>query len=148
MKEGKRIVMSTNFSSPIKSKQSKKSKWGNYVDIYETSVQPILIAICTRMDKPEGSYITPMVRAFYDAEQEGLPDKWNILCFLSRRGLDSNAKQGVGRNAMTKGGESTYEWEAIVAFVDREKQTVEEVGKNIAQEFTTFSKNDKQVSIY
>ena len=40
---------------------------------------------------------------------------------------------------MTKGGESTYEWEAIVAFVDREKQTVEEVGKNIAQEFTTFS---------
>jgi hypothetical protein len=35
-----------------------------------------------------------------------------------------------------------------VAFVDREKQTVEEVGKNIAQEFTTFSKNDKQVSIY
>ena len=141
--------MSTNFSSPIKAKKFKKSTWGNYIDIYETMVEPILIAFCIRMDKPEeGSYITPMVRAFNDDETGELTNKWNILSFLSRRGQDKDAKEGE-RNAMKKSKESNYEWEAIVAFVDKkenEDKDASEVGEHIAKEFTSFSKNDREVS--
>lgn len=143
-KKGKRITMSTNFSSPIKGNRVKKSTWGNTVEVYETLVEPIVVVICTRMDKPEGSYITPMIRAFNDDATGELNNKWKILTFTSRRGEDSNAKPGE-RNAMKKNKESTYEWEAIVAIVNREKETANDVGAIIAKEFSEFSKNDRQV---
>ena len=59
-----KVVMSTNFS-PVKVAASKKkrSTWGNHVDIYETLVLPIVIAVFIRMDNSDGSYITPFVKA-------------------------------------------------------------------------------------
>jgi hypothetical protein len=102
-KKGPKVKMNMNFLSPIKTNRVKRSTWGNHLDIYETDVDPIVIGVCTRMDKPEGSYITPMVRAFNDDETENLPDKWKILSFLSRRGNDEESKAGE-RNAMKKGG--------------------------------------------
>ena len=115
--------MSFNFSSPLK-KQPKRSTWGNYIDVYETLVAPIVVIVATRMDKPEGAYITPIAKAF-DNENEGndLPSKWKLLGFVSRKGLDET--QGGVRNAMLKGPESNYEWEAMIGFVDTEKKTSE-----------------------
>lgn len=145
-KKGKKITMSTNFTSPIKTnKKPKVSTWGNYIDVYETLVEPIAIITCTRMDRPEGSFITPMVRAFNDDEE--LASKWKILAFTSRRGDDDDAKPGE-RNAMLKNNESNYEWEAIVAIVDKsKKETASDVANHIAKQFSAFSKNDRQVRI-
>jgi hypothetical protein len=139
----KKIKMSTNFS-PIKSNKMKKSTWGNFIDVYETLVAPIVVVIATRMDKTEGSYITPMIRAFNEDDTGTLSNKWKILSFLSRKGNDSDVKEGK-RNAMLKGEDSTYEWEAIIGYVDRERETAQDVGMAIANAFSEFSKNDGQV---
>ena len=40
------LKMKINFS-PMK----KTSKWGNWIDVYQTDVDPICIAVATRMDK-------------------------------------------------------------------------------------------------
>ena len=40
------IKMKINFS-PVK----KKSMWGNWIDVYQTNVDHICIAVATRMDK-------------------------------------------------------------------------------------------------
>lgn len=142
-----KITMKTNFSSPIKpSKKQKVTTWGNYIDVYETLVAPIVIVVATRMDKPEGSFITPMVRAFNEDDSGNLSSKWKILAFLSRKNTESTVQDGV-RNAMLKGSASSYEWEAIVGFVDRDKDNAKDVGMNIAAEFSSFSKNDRQVRL-
>ena len=147
-KKGKRITMNTNFTTPIKRNKSKKtSTWGNYVDVYETLVEPIVVVTCTRMDRSDGSFITPMVRAFEDDKNGDLVGKWKILTFASRRGYDHNAKPGE-RNAMPKSSDSNYEWEAIVAIVDREKENAHGVAIHIARQFSAFSKNDRQVRTY
>ena len=142
-----KITMKTNFSSPIKAKKKPKvSTWGNYIDVYESLVIPIVIAVVTRMDREEGSYITPMIRAFNDDDSGDLSKKWKILSFLSRKSTEKPTVEGE-RNAMLKGPESPYEWEAMICFVDRDKnETANDIGKNIAAEFTSFSKNDRQVS--
>jgi hypothetical protein len=142
-KKVSKITMNMNFSTPIKANRPKKSTWGNYVDIYETMVEPICIAFCTHMDKEhDGSYITPMVKAFNEDETGQLTNDWKILSFLSRRGRDEDAKPGE-RNAMKKQEGSNYEWEAIVAFGNEDAS---DVGKHIAEQFSRFSKNDRQVS--
>ena len=140
--KGSKIAMKMNFSTPIKGNRAKKSTWGNYVDIYETMVEPIRIAFCSRMDKQEeGSYITPMIRAFNEDETGELTNNWKILAFLSRRGKDEDAKPGE-RNVMKKQEGSNYEWEAIVAFGEGDASNV---AKHIAEQFSQFSKNDRQV---
>eukprot|EP00956_Cyclotella_meneghiniana_P038867 scaffold161326_cov85-Cyclotella_meneghiniana.AAC.1 len=144
----KKLIMSANFASPIKKSKMIKQTWGNFVDVYETLVSPIVIIVCTRMDKPEGSYITPMVKAFKDDESGSLSNKWGVITFLSRCEKDTDTKKdtnGGERNAMLKGLNSHYEWEAIVGFIDRTKGDVKEVGINIAKEFSSFSKSDRQV---
>ena len=141
-----KITMKTNFSSPIKAnKKPKVSTWGNYIDVYESLVTPIVIAVATRMDREEGSYITPMIRAFNDDDSGDLSKKWKILSFLSRKSTEKPTVEGE-RNAMLKGATSLYEWEAMIGFVDRDKnETANDIGNNIAAEFTSFSKNDRQV---
>ena len=109
---------------------------------------PIVIAVVTRMDKPQGSFITPMIHAFNDDTDNGtLSAKWKVLSFLSRKDTGSDAQEGV-RNAMLKGPDSTYEWEAIICFVDKEKETARDIGMNLAQEFSSFSKNDRVVRVH
>ena len=144
----KKLTMSSNFASPIKKNRISKSTYGNFVDVFETLVAPIVIVVCTRMDKSEGSYITPMVKAFNKDETGGLSEKWKIISFLSRRGNNDNDAKYGERNAMVKGLNSNYEWEAIVGFVDRTKEDAKNVGLNIAKEFSSFSKSDRQVRCY
>lgn len=146
-RKGTSLLMSTNFASPVKPVKTKKSTWGNFIDVYQTKVPPILIAVATRKDKPEGSYITPMVKALNDDDTGDLTKKWKILSFLSRRGLKDEGEHSGGRNAMLKRKDSPFEWEAIVAFSDETKQeTPEDVGQHIARQFSAFSKNDAHVS--
>ena len=142
-----KITMKTNFSSPIKvNKKPKVSTWGNYIDVYESLVTPIIITVATRMDREEGSFITPMIRAFNDDESGNLSKKWKILSFLSRKNTAGITKEGE-RNAMLKGSTSNYEWEAMICFIDRKTENPTQVGMNIATEFSTFSKNDGQVRL-
>jgi hypothetical protein len=147
-KGGNGVFMKTNFASPVKTTK-KKSTWGHYIDIYETKVSPILIAIATRMDKPEGSYITPMVKALNNDENGNLTAKWKIISFLSRRAGSNGLKPNPDkRNTMPKSADSSYEWEAIVAFRDEEKkENPQDIGQHIADHFSDFSKTDGQVSV-
>ena len=123
-KGGNGVFMKTNFTSPVKTTK-RTSTWGHFIDVYETKVSPIVIVIATRMDKPEGSYITPMVKALNNDETGNLTAKWKIISFLSRRATADNdeSKPSIQkRNTMPKSKDSTYEWEAIVAFRDNEKK--------------------------
>lgn len=140
-----KVVMSTNFS-PVKvaALKNKRSTWGNYVDIYETLVLPIVIAVFIRMDNSDGSYITPFVKALKNDDTCELSTEWKIMAFLSRRSEEDD-EETRGKKAMTKGPNHNFEWESGIAFVDRTREDAKEVGKNIAKQFSAFSKSDSQV---
>ena len=122
--------------SPMK----KKSKWGNYIDVYQTKIDPLVIIVATRYDKAEGSYITPMIEAFEDDANGELTNKWKVLSIFPRRGVD-------GSTDMVKGPANKYTWECMVAYKDEDDEdTAESLGKNIALQFSEFAKKSEKVS--
>lgn len=48
--KGKKLSIKFDFS-PMK----KKNKYGNFIDVYQTKVDMILVGVATRFDKPEGN---------------------------------------------------------------------------------------------
>ena len=134
-KKAKTISMKFDFS-PMK----KKSKWGSSIDVFETAVSPLVILVATRFDKPEGTYINPMVEAFEQDHTGKLAEEWKLLGFFSRRAASENTE-------MKKGPGNSYNWEAMVAIKKDDSDTAESLGKNLAAKFTEFVKKSPKVCI-
>ena len=80
----KRKKQSKNFDfSPMK----KKSKgWGNYVEVFETKVSELSIAVITRGDKPEYPWMKPIYERFEMDETGRLHEECKLLTFAPAKG--------------------------------------------------------------
>ena len=57
-KKGSKLTLKVDFSSPVK----KKPTWGNNIDVIQTDVDPICIAVVTRFDKVRFAIVTSSCR--------------------------------------------------------------------------------------
>ena len=78
----KKLEIAPDFS-PVK---KKKKTFGNYIDVFETKVSHFVVAIVTRADKCESSYMKPFVTAFEEDDSGELSKKWKIIKIASRKG--------------------------------------------------------------
>ena len=102
-----------------------------------------MVFVATRFDKPEGTYINPMVEAFEEDTTGKIADEWKLIGFFPRHGEEDIMG---GSTEMKKGPDNSYTWEAMVAIKKSDEDTAESLGKHIAAKFTEFVNQSPKVS--
>ena len=118
----------------------KNTKFSQQVDIYETKVDNIVVAICSKpKDAPEASFTHWHQKNLF--EQWGtdtLAGQTGIVAALPRKANSSCIASIVGKGTMKQKPNSPYDWSCFVA-IKGDDETSIGVGKKIARKLGAFT---------